>query len=168
MYALKQNENDVEGDNTLMLPTNLYIIGTMNTADRSVGHIDYAIRRRFAFIDVLPEIEPVHPKIKDTFIKISNLFIKDFTGDVNIATIENAKTVASDFRAEDVWLGHSYFICKNENGIDTEDSKAEPILKMKMKYEVIPILKEYIKDGILLDNEEIKKVMNDLVSAYGM
>lgn len=168
MYALKQNEKDTQGDNTLMLPSNLFIIGTMNTADRSVGHIDYAIRRRFAFVDVLPVMEPVHPEIKETFIKISNLFVKNFEGLVNPGTIENADTLSSDFRAEDVWLGHSYFICKNEEGIDIEKADAEPILKMKMKYEVIPILKEYIKDGILNNNEVVKKVMSELISEYGM
>jgi len=168
MYALKEDENDLEGDNTLMLPSNLYIIGTMNTADRSVGHIDYAIRRRFAFVDVLPNIEPVHPEIKETFIKISNLFIKNFSGVVKKDAIENANTLAPDFLAEDVWIGHSYFICKNEDGSDKVKAEAEPILKMKMCYEVIPILKEYIKDGILLDNEEVKLLINDLVSEYGM
>ena len=61
IYALEyrgeavQSMYAIDDDNTLVLPANLYIIGTMNTADRSVGHIDYAIRRRFAFVDVLPK-----------------------------------------------------------------------------------------------------------------
>ena len=62
IYALEYRDEkvdsmyEVDGSNKLLLPPNLYIIGTMNTADRSVGHIDYAIRRRFAFVDVLPEV----------------------------------------------------------------------------------------------------------------
>ncbi|WP_372744144.1 AAA family ATPase [Lutibacter sp.] len=165
MYAIKQNEKDLEGDNTLMLPTNLFIIGTMNTADRSVGHIDYAIKRRFAFVDVLPEIEPVHPLIKDEFIKISNLFIKDFDGTMIPNNIEKSDSLASDFRPEDVWIGHSYFICKKNNSNENEDAdKAKPILSMKLKYEIIPLLKEYIKDGILNETEQVKKVMDELIS----
>ena len=96
------------------------------------------------------------------------MFVKNFEGIVDIASIEYADSLASDFRPEDVWLGHSYFICKNEEDIDLEKADAEPILKMKMKYEVIPILKEYIKDGILNNNEVVKKVMTELISEYGM
>ena len=61
IYALEyrgeavQSMYAIEGENNLILPPNLYIIGTMNTADRSVGHIDYAIRRRFAFVNILPK-----------------------------------------------------------------------------------------------------------------
>ncbi|HEU4554138.1 MAG TPA: AAA family ATPase, partial [Chitinophaga sp.] len=61
IYALEYRSQFVtsmyeyKGEREIMLPKNLFLIGTMNTADRSVGHIDYAIRRRFAFIDVLPD-----------------------------------------------------------------------------------------------------------------
>lgn len=159
------SEDDDESDRVLLLPDNLYIIGTMNTADRSVGHIDYAIKRRFAFVDVLPEIEPVHPLIKDEFIKISNLFIKNFDGSSIPEIIEKSESLASDFRPEDIWIGHSYFICKKENSIENEDDdKAKPILNMKLKYEIIPLLKEYIKDGILNETEQVKKIMDELIS----
>jgi 5-methylcytosine-specific restriction enzyme B len=165
LYALKFDRSDEVGNNTLMLPTNLYIIGTMNTADRSVGHIDYAIKRRFAFVDVLPEIEPVHPLIKDLFIKISGLFVKNFDGTTDINKIEKSDSLAADFRPEDIWIGHSYFICKKQNKSEDEyDDKAKPILNMKLKYEIIPLLKEYIKDGILIETEQVKNVMNELIS----
>jgi MoxR-like ATPase len=165
LYALKFDQSDEVGNSTLMLPTNLYIIGTMNTADRSVGHIDYAIKRRFAFVDVLPEIEPVHPLIKDLFIKISGLFVKNFDGTTSINKIEKSDSLAADFRPEDIWIGHSYFICKKQNiNEDEYDDKAKPILNMKLKYEIIPLLKEYIKDGILNETEQVKNVMNELIS----
>lgn len=155
---------DLEGDRTLLLPPNLYIIGTMNTADRSVGHIDYAIRRRFAFVDILPEIEPVHPTVQDIFKEVSKLFINDFNEFLKSKEIIPAReTLSSDFRPEDVWIGHSYFICKKENSDENlSDAEAKPILNNKLKYEVLPILKEYIKDGILQDNDKTKAVLQKL------
>lgn len=176
IYALEYREKEVDGvydktkdgietDRKLSIPSNLLIIGTMNTADRSAGHIDYAIKRRFAFVDVLPEIEPVHHLIKNEFIKISQLFVKNFDGSVIPGIIEKSDALASDFRPEDIWIGHSYFICKKKNSTENEeDDIAKPILNMKLKYEIIPLLKEYIKDGILNETEQVKKVMNELIS----
>lgn len=155
---------DIDGENTITLPPNLFIIGTMNTADRSVGHIDYAIRRRFAFVDILPDIEPVHPTVQSIFKEVSGLFIENFDEYLSAKIILPAKdTLAADFRPEDVWIGHSYFICKKENSIENiSDAEAKPILANKLKYEVLPILKEYIKDGILQDNEKTQKVLQVL------
>ena len=174
IYALEYRGKEVEsmyevdGSHKLILPPNLYIIGTMNTADRSVGHVDYAIRRRFAFVDVLPNIDPVHPLLKEKFIEISGLFVKNFTKDIKSKEIENAETLATEFRAQDVWIGHSYFICKNEDGTDIENSIAQPILDMKMQYEIIPILEEYVKDGILLGSvktESLKMTVADYIKS---
>ena len=86
IYALEYRDEavdsmyEVDGSNKITLPPNLYIIGTMNTADRSVGHIDYAIRRRFAFVDVLPrDLSSEGCEFNsDLFKKVSQLFIKDF------------------------------------------------------------------------------------------
>ncbi|RBQ02946.1 hypothetical protein DRW42_24450 [Pedobacter miscanthi] len=148
---------EVAGDNKLVLPPNLYVIGTMNTADRSVGHIDYAIRRRFAFVDVLPK-ELNDDKIvfqHDRFRKVSELFIENYDEyKANEKTIlKPAKTLSSEFRPEDVWLGHSYFIQKRVEG----SGKLEPEdFMIRLDYEIKPILLEYVKDGVLLG--EINKV----------
>lgn len=144
IYALEYRGESVESmyeyENILniKLPKNLYIIGTMNTADRSIGHIDYAIRRRFAFYDVLPSKKVI------TFQKATKLFEsieKLFKGD-------NAQ-ISSDFDADDVQLGHSYFL-PSKKDISEEDFYKE--LSIKLKYEIKPILYEYIKDGVLLDS----------------
>ena len=128
---------DIDGETEIVLPPNLYIIGTMNTADRSVGHIDYAIRRRFAFVDVLPDTDVVaHATAKIIFTQLQSLF---------------EEHTSSDFEAKDVALGHSYFIVKDD---------AE--LKQKLQYEVLPILHEYIKDGVLNKNEETTTFITDL------
>ena len=145
MYSIADPDGTSESyeeGKKLKLPTNLFIIGTMNTADRSVGHIDYAIRRRFAFVDVLPTTEPLKPFALPYFKTVSDLFVKNYdTIDWNNPKPESSEYLATDFRPEDVWIGHSYFIAENE---------AE--LKIKLQYEVKPILKEYLKDGILLES----------------
>ena len=141
MYELLDKDaEDMKSQNVgrnITLPRNLYIIGTMNTADRSVGHIDYAIRRRFAFYDVLPSKEVImFEKARTLFERVSELF-------------DSSSYLSSDFDANDVQIGHSYFIPSDEKM--TED-EFDVELKQKLKYEIKPILYEYIKDGILLDS----------------
>ena len=142
----------IEGENNLILPPNLYIIGTMNTADRSVGHIDYAIRRRFAFVNVLPkELEGDFDK--NLFKAVSELFIENYDEHISNPNIElkGAQTLSPEFKPEDVWLGHSYFITKNT-----------PI-NIRWEYEIKPILFEYVKDGILV-GEGIETTINNLIN----
>jgi hypothetical protein len=162
IYALEyrgesiESMYDIDGDQNFILPPNLYIIGTMNTADRSVGHIDYAIRRRFAFVDVLPTTTPIHPLAKALFREVSNLFIKNYdTIDWNNPIPERSDYLASDFRPEDIWIGHSYFI---SDKVTTEEAKTE--LRLKRDFEIVPLLKEYLKDGILLEKatNKIKEI----------
>ena len=156
IYALEyrgeavQSMYAIEGENNLILPPNLYIIGTMNTADRSVGHIDYAIRRRFAFVNVLPkELEGDFDK--NLFKAVSELFIENYDEHISNPNIElkGAQTLSPEFKPEDVWLGHSYFITKNT-----------PI-NIRWEYEIKPILFEYVKDGILV-GEGIETTINNL------
>ena len=108
------------------VPSNLYIIGTMNTTDRSVGNIDYAVRRRFAFATLKADKELVVnnsiPLAVELFEAVES-FIKRHQIDM-------------DF--EDLMVGHSYFFAKDENE-----------LELKWQYEILPLLNEYIKDGII-------------------
>lgn len=129
----------VEDDKELILPSNLYIIGTMNTADRSVGHIDYAIRRRFSFVDVLPQDLSGDENINfdyNLFKEVEKLFDDYLSG---------------EFEKNDVQLGHSYFIDRSKDGGS---------MTIRLEYEIKPILMEYIKDGILKEEalENIKSL----------
>lgn len=159
IYALEYRDEvvnglySIEGDSTLIIPKNLFIIGTMNTSDRSVGHIDYAIRRRFAFVDVLPEILSIEHFQKDAFKHVSQLFIKNFDEYAVHPTVklEKSDCLNDEFRPEDVWLGHSYFIAEDKD------------FDIRKKYEILPILKEYVKDGILRDTPETWKLIDALV-----
>ena len=150
IYALEYRGEKVESmysidnDSTLIIPPNLYIIGTMNTSDRSVGHIDYAIRRRFAFIDILPKVLEGDNFELELFKQVSTLFIQNLDEYVQDNTVELklSEHLSEEFRPEDVWLGHSYFI------------KGEGDFSLRKKYEIVPILKEYVKDGILIQSAQ--------------
>lgn len=130
------------------VPSNLYIIGTMNTTDRSTGAIDYAVRRRFAFITLKTDPEVIKTCIKDDKVRTKALAIfKQINGD---GADDKASFIAThkagDFDLEDLKVGHSYFIAETQEA-----------LQMKMCYEVIPLLREYIKDGILQGKKEDEK-----------
>jgi len=151
-----------EPDRILLLPENLYIIGTMNTSDRSVGHLDYAIRRRFAFVNILPDIEPIRTAGVGKFKSVCELFIDDFDNvDWKSPKFQPSKHIINGFQPEDIMLGHSYFITKEK---DEEGNLLDEVqqIELKLQYEIIPILKEYIKDGILRDSKEMKQMINDL------
>ena len=112
------------------IPDNLYIIGTMNTTDRSVGTIDYALRRRFAFLTVKANESIVSRQNGDVGKKAVDYFRKVY---------EHLKKYPSgDIDLDDLMIGHSYFI-----------ADSIPQLELKWKYEVIPLLDEYYKDGLI-------------------
>lgn len=139
------------------IPNNVYLIATMNTADRSLGSLDYAIRRRFAFITEKPFGLEVEGFDEDLFEKVSRLFVKNFDEykesgwDLNMK-LEPADTLSDEYKPEDVWIGHSYFLMQDEEG---EDHTSNRLL-----YEIIPLLEEYVRDGML--TAEAQDVIDEL------
>jgi 5-methylcytosine-specific restriction endonuclease McrBC GTP-binding regulatory subunit McrB len=127
------------------VPSNLYIIGTMNTTDRSVGNIDYAVRRRFAFITLESDRQVVVDKYGEDS---QNVQLFDA-----VETFIKKNKIEMDF--EDLMVGHSYFLA---NGSDE--------LALRWKYEILPLLNEYIKDDIirtkrLASNMTVEEFVND-------
>lgn len=137
------------------IPNNVYLIATMNTADRSLGSLDYAIRRRFAFIAEKPFGLEVEGFNEDLFEKVSSLFVKNFdeykeSGWDQTMKLESADTLSEEYKPEDVWIGHSYFLMQDE-----EDNTSNRLL-----YEIIPLLEEYVRDGVL--TAEAQDVIDEL------
>ena len=108
----------------LSVPQNLHVIGTMNSADRSIAILDIAIRRRFAFVRLYPQMDVVESLgddfSKSAFSKLLSIFVEK-------ATDENFKYMP----------GHSYFI-KSAGASDT---------KQQILTELLPLLQEYIEQG---------------------
>jgi len=139
------------------IPNNVYLIATMNTADRSLGSLDYAIRRRFAFIAEKPFGLEVDGFNEELFELVSSLFVKNFdeykeSGWDQTMKLEPADTLSEEYKPEDVWIGHSYFLMQDEEG---EDNTSNRLL-----YEIIPLLEEYVRDGVL--TAEAQDVIDEL------
>lgn len=131
-------ENDKRGaelqllysDEMFSVPRNVYIIGMMNTADRSLAMLDYALRRRFAFYEMKPGFET------DGFKDYKNNLESDKFNKL-ILCVENLNDAISkdESLGEGFCIGHSYFC----NLKETSDQTLSGIVE----YELIPLLKEY-------------------------
>lgn len=136
------------------VPENLYIIGLMNTADRSLALIDYALRRRFSFIRIEPAFE------NEKFTKVfSEKFDNKFSNVIEIIkrineAIEQDKSLGAGFK-----IGHSYF-CPNIKDRKGNKKDIEDIIN----YEILPLLEEYWyddQDSIIQWKDTLNGVLDD-------
>lgn len=135
-------------DESFFIPKNVYIIGLMNTADRSLAMIDYALRRRFSFFDLEPAFESKgFETYQETLENTKFDELIDVIKELN-EEIQDDESLGEGFR-----IGHSY-LCnfKPEN--------ADEKLNYIIKYELIPLLKEYWFD----EQEKIDNWSNKLRS----
>ena len=143
----------------LNIPDNLFIIGTMNTTDRSIGSIDYAVRRRFAFISVPANADIIKSTWDDEKIgeEAENLYKALLEGGEQIegkqtkGIFDEEYLEDTEIDVEDIKIGHSYFLGENKS---KEENDENDYLSYRIKYQVFPIYKEYIKDGIIKKSGE--------------
>ena len=114
-----------DGTSTLSIPQGMYLLGTMNSADRSIAILDLAVRRRFAFVDVWPDLNVVRSQgidfATDAFGKLQDIFAQFAPNDALV-----------------LMPGHAYFLASDEQQF-----------KRRMRYELIPLLEEYLVEGRL-------------------
>ena len=118
--------HEVDGQRTFSFPENLYVLATMNTADRSIAGMDLAVRRRFAFMTLMP----ARQVLVDENCPEGALAAFDWLTDVFVE-------FAPD-EALTLMPGHSYFIAKTDEELRT-----------RFRYELLPLIDEYLRQGFL-------------------
>ena len=131
-------------DEKFSIPENLYIIGMMNTADRSLAMLDYALRRRFAFFDLKPAFE------SDGF----KSYQKSLNNNKFDKLIECIKQLNLDITSDETLgagfcIGHSYFCDLDKFEMNERDAALTRIVD----FEIIPLLNEYWFDDTNMVNE---------------
>ena len=127
-----------ENEPKFFVPENVYIIGTLNTADRSLALVDYALRRRFTFWDI-------EPRYEDKFT--SHLQQHAITNDLATAIAQNLTTLNHKIKEDKdlgvgFMVGHSYFC-----NIPKDNFEANSWYQEIVDQEIIPLLKEYWYDN---------------------
>jgi 5-methylcytosine-specific restriction enzyme B len=114
-----------DGTAELEMPAGLHLLGTMNSADRSIAILDLAVRRRFAFVDVWPQLEVVAaqglPLATDAFARLQDIFAQYAPADALV-----------------LLPGHAYFLADDDRE-----------LSRRLRYELVPLLREYLLEGRL-------------------
>ena len=129
-----------ENDINFYIPGNLYFICAMNTADRSLKMVDYALRRRFSFFEFKPEFDK--PEFKN-FLKDKNVNAKTIDRIVNNISKVNQQISDDNFELGDGYcIGHSYFCPKGNSSDSFGDQWYEQIIE----YEIKPLINEYYFD----------------------
>ncbi|EOI0110424.1 McrB family protein [Vibrio cholerae] len=128
------------------VPNNLFLIGTMNTADRSLAVMDTALRRRFDFIEMMPDSSVLTPKSSHADFKIDLVKLLD-TMNARIEYLLDREHT----------LGHAFFIPVVKLLDDTKPTEAFLELKKVFQNKVLPLLQEYFFD----DWHKIRLVLGD-------
>ena len=144
------------------VPPNLYIIGTMNTADRSIALIDVALRRRFAFLEIMPSYKVILTNLgisniddeKKAMEEIKNWKEEDLS-DIKKLAVKSLYTINERIRREydrDHQIGHSYYLLLNDLSNENEIKEK---LRYIWLYEILPLLQEYFYGSL----DSLKKVL---------
>jgi len=129
-------------NNKFRLPDNLHILGTMNSSDRSIAIVDIAVRRRFAFVKLWPQLKVVQaygcPLMQQAFIELVSIFVEHASDD-----------------AFDLVPGHSYFL-------ESDEAKAAEYLKANL----VPLLEEYLAQGYVASFSDQIRAYLQWITSY--
>lgn len=136
------------------IPENLFVIGTMNIADRSLSIVDFALRRRFAFIDLYPELGDPWKK----WLEENYNFSLETLDEIQKKLVDLNNELAKDSSlGKQFQIGHSYVT--PPQGLEIEDGKSW--FKQVVKTEILPLLEEYWFDSPDKVEDQEKKLLDD-------
>jgi len=148
IYGLEYRGESIDlqySDNPLKIPENLYLIGTMNTADRSIALVDAAIRRRFSFIQKMPDYDLLtkHLELRDEFDEESLLEMYGENDKIDLKILSilalnhiNEKILEEERLGREKQVGHTYLM-----RLKGKDIKRKFL--MAWKNDILPLLEEY-------------------------
>lgn len=144
-------------DELFAVPKNLYIIGMMNTADRSLAMIDYALRRRFSFFEMTPGFD------SDGFSKYREAIQSSyFDRLVEAVKAINDDIIKDDSLGKGFLIGHSYLI-QPVYGDDRDENLFDfDTIESIIEYDLIPLVSEYWFDNETRLNAAVEKLRNVL------
>ena len=131
------------------IPENVYFIGTMNTMDKSIALMDFALRRRFEVYEIKPCFEDIEGN------SIFGEYLKEVGNEKLIKLVEKIKSINNSDSLDGIKFGHSYFCGLNK---ENDDISTDEKIDFITNYEIIPQLKEYL----IGDDRKINKIVEFL------
>jgi len=131
------------------IPDNLYLLGTMNTADKSVSLMDTAIRRRFAFMGFFPDPN-IYEQVDSWSTEVSGIRVGNILSSLNNRLLEAGIE-------PDRSLGHALL------GLNSESDDINKQLVERLQYDIFPLISEYC----YMNRQAIKEILRDFVDGNG-
>lgn len=137
----------------ISVPTNLSLVGTMNTADRNIASLDYALRRRFKFIPLFPDYVVLESWLNQRGFDFSEFSVADF---IRVAKTINGRISSNRLMGRTMQLGHAMWVPKGEGQITKENFIS------LFQFEIIPQLEAYLGFG---NENQLAEMLNTHIAS---
>lgn len=140
---------DLPGNGCLIsIPSSLYVLGTMNSVDRAISGIDFALKRRFATLTIEPRVEAVEKRYENSPGEIKNITRKLF---LHFSDLITSSTQIGVVPTTELVIGHSYFLAP-EGTAEPDDILSW--LAHSIQYQILPTLIDYSEQGLIRYDRE--------------
>lgn len=135
------------------VPKNLSIVGTMNTADRNIAALDFALRRRFKFIPLFPDYDVLQEWLNKRGFEFDDFSVADY---VKMARVVNGRISNNRLMGRNMQLGHAMWVPKGEGVISKSD------ITGLLEFEIIPQIEAYLGFG---NENQLGEMLNTNIAA---